>query len=67
MVPLKISVIKFARMSGISPLINPYTIQKMIPILNKIYMFREIPSVFRVIMTRTACGTNDVVVKNAAI
>ena len=46
--------------------IKPYINHKKIPVTNTAYIFNDIPSVFRVLVMCTICGTNERVVQQAA-
>lgn len=66
MVADKINVIPFAAMMGISFKSKPYKSHSNTPIVNKLYMTSDIPSVFFSLMVLIACGRKDSVVKTAA-
>lgn len=63
----KIKVIAFAYISAISPILNPCTIHKNIPVTLIEYMHKDIEEVSFDFNTLITCGTNENVVKKAAI
>jgi hypothetical protein len=58
---------KFATATGTLGLSIPYSNQKKVPTVNKLYIDNEIPEVSLVLMVFTACGKKEMVVPNAAI
>jgi hypothetical protein len=66
MVVANISVIAFATATGRLGSITPYISHNNVPIVNRIYIGREIPDVSLVSMVLMACGKNEAVVPNAA-
>jgi hypothetical protein len=63
----RIKVIAFAYIRAISPILNPCTIHKNIPVTLIEYMTKDIDEVSFDFNTLITCGTNENVVKKAAI
>jgi hypothetical protein len=66
MVVANIRVIAFATATGKLGAITPYMSQNKVPIVNKIYIGREMPEVSLVCIVFMACGKNEAVVPKAA-
>ena len=45
----------------------PYSNHNTVPVVNKLYMYNEIPEVSLVLIVFIACGKKEMVVPNAAI
>ena len=65
-IPAKIKVMPLAMTIGISWLKIPYMNHRKVPVVKTVYMEREIPVVFLVLIVFAAWGKKEIVVQKAA-